>query len=380
MTVGGVQIPLPYLPLHEAMGGQYRNPVRFAAPAAASLITFAALAWTPFVQRLADRVRTTRVRQAILLSGALVVGGLLLFDAGAFAPFPTRVMPDYPLYREIAAEGGSFVILDVPVGTHSGWTGIGTGYIAMYYAPDHQHRMVNGTFSRVPYSALADYMNSPLFAGLAGARDLDPDGEAAAELDDYLRDWPLGYVIAHRDWMSADQQNTRIGWLNEQPGLCPAQSTPDAALVWWRSRALGCGAVPPTTQIDLGAPAGWMHIGRGWYGPENIGGPDGRWAGEQASLRVTLEPGRAYALTFSALAFGAGQTVTFGGTEPFADSIALSADDWRDYTLIIPAGALADGLLVLQHNGAQSPAALGLSTDARLLAAAYRSFAFRPLE
>ncbi len=380
VTVGSAQIPLPYLPLHWALGGQYRNPVRFAAPAVASLITFAALAWTPLAQHLVERLQTPRARQGVFLSGTLLVGGLLLFDAGAFAPFPTRVMPDYPLYREIAAEGGDFVILDVPVGTHSGWTGMGAGYIAMYYAPDHRHRMVNGTFSRVPYSALADYMNSPLFAGLAGARDLPPGGEAAAELDRYLRDWPLGYVIAHRDWMSSDQQNTRIGWLNEQPGLCPAQITPDAALVWWRSRALGCGDLPPTVQIEPGAPAGWTYIGRGWYDPENIGGPDGRWAGEQASLRVTLEPGRAYELTFSALAFGAGQTVTFGGPEPFADPIALSADDWRDYTVTIPADALADGLLVLQHNGAQSPAALGLSTDARLLAAAYRRFALRPLD
>jgi len=380
VTIGGAQMPLPYLPLHWAMSGQYRNPVRFAAPATASLITFAALAWTPFVQRLAERSRAGRARRVVLPLGVVIVGGLLLFDAGAFAPFPTRVMPDYPLYREIAAEGGDFVILDVPVGTHSGWTGMGAGFIAMYYAPDHQHRMVNGTFSRVPYSTLADYMNSPLFGGLAGARDLTPDGEAAVELDGYLHDWPLGYVIAHRDWMSADQQNAWIGWLNEQPGLCPAQITPDAALAWWRNRLLGCGDSPPTAQIDLGTPADWTHIGRGWYDPENIGGPDGRWAGEQASLRVMLEPGRAYALTFSALAFGERRTVTFGGTAPFADPIALSADDWHDYTITIPADALADGLLMLQHNGAQSPAALGLSTDARLLAAAYRRFAFRPLQ
>lgn len=374
-TFGGITIPLPYAWLHEALRGQHRIPARFTGAAAFLLVTFLVLAWQPLLESL------WRLRRTVTLLALAGAGAALLVDVGAFQPFPTRTVPDYAIHHAIAGEPGDFVIMDVPVGTHYGWTGIGRGYFSMYYGAVHQHRMVNGWLSRIPYSTLAYYINSPLFSWLAGTRDLSPEeqAQAAQEFDTYLHDWPLGYVIVYRDWLTPDQQNRWPGWLNERPGLCPAETTDTADLIWWRAESLGCGDRPVTTHADLGTPADWTVIGTGWYGPEMIGGPSGRWAGQTAALRLTLDPATAYELTFSALAFGDDRTVTLTGIGGFAQEIALNADGWHDYQLTLPAGALPDSRLTLKHNDTASPQALGLSDDARLLAAAYAQFTLRPL-
>lgn len=375
VTVGGTTIPLPYRWLHDLLRGQHRIPARFTGAAAFLLVTFLVLAWQPVVAWALQRRRAVTIA---VLAGAAVA---LLADVDTFRPFPVRDVPDYTIHHEIAREPGDFIVMDVPVGTHYGWTGIGRGYFSMYYGAVHQHRMVNGWLSRIPYSTLAYYINSPLFSWLAGTRDLSPDeqAQAAGEFDARLRDWPVGYVIAYRDWMTLDQQNQWIGWLNERPGLCPADSTATADLLWWRAESLGCRDVPPTARLLMGTPEGWTHIGTGWYSPEVIGGPSGRWAGETATLRLTLDSATAYELTFTALGFDRGRTVTLEGANGFAQTLALAADNWHDYRMVIPAGALPDMRLTLRHNGANSAQALGLSDDARLLAAAYTHFTLRPL-
>ncbi|MBI5666698.1 MAG: hypothetical protein HZC41_01710 [Chloroflexi bacterium] len=375
VTFGGATLPLPYAWLHDLLRGQHRIPARFTGAAAFLLVTFLVKVWQPVV---AWALARRRLLTTAALAGVTVA---LLADVGAFQPFPVRNVPDYAIHHQIAREPGDFIVMDVPVGTHYGWTGIGRGYFSMYYGAVHHHRMVNGWLSRIPYSTLAYYMDSPLFSWLAGTRVLSPDEQtqAAAEFDTYLRDWPVGYVIAYRDWMTPEQQTEWIGWLNERSGLCPAESTTEADLLWWRAEALGCGATLPTSHVAMGAPADWAHVGSGWYGPEVIGGPAGRWAGETATLRLTLDPDLAYELTFSALGFGRRRVVTLSGAGGFGQRLALSVNNWRDYRVVIPAGALPDRLLTLRHNGANSAQALGLSDDTRLLAAAYTYFTLRPL-
>ncbi len=373
-TIAGIDVPLPYLVLHTLLKGQHRVPSRFTGATFAMLITFLAVAWTPLLARLAARRRIV----SGFAAGAISIA--LLADAGAFAPFPVRFMPDWDIYHQIAQDKRDFVIMDVPVGTQYGWTGIGKGYFFMYYGPVHQHRMINGWISRIPWSAFLFYRDSPLFSWLADASAPDEQGRAAAgeQLEKYLREWPIGYVILHRDWVPTEHQDDWIGWLNTRPGLCPAAISQDTNLIWWRSRSLGCDPAPITDRIALGTPADWTVIGNGWYQQEIIGGPAGRWAGQTASLRVTLQPDTAYELTFTALPFGENRTLKLGGAKWSSEEIRLTPGDWHTYKVTIPAGALAGSLLYLQHNGAASPAQLGLSTDNRSLAVAYGSFTFRP--
>ncbi len=374
ILIGETRITMPYMLLHALLGGQHRIPGRMTGPGAFLLLTFLVMAWQPLLTLLWLR------RKWLVSGGVALVGVAMMADVGALSPFPTRPVPDYPIHHQIAEETGDFGIMDVPVGTHYGWTGMGRGYFSMYYGTVHQHRMVNGWLARIPYSTLAYYLNSPLYSWLAGVRDLNPEErtEAAAELATYVRDYPIGYIIAYRGWMEVHQQSDWIGWLNMQPGFCPAQTDAEAALIWWRGEALGCPS-SDVEQVDMGAAESWTHIGTGWYEPENIGGPMARWAGEETALRLFLNPDMDYELTFTALAFDSGRTVTLTGAGGFSATLALTDQDWRDYTITIPAGALPDGLLMLRHNRAVSAAERGLSTDARPLSAAYSRFVLRPL-
>ncbi|MFC1961257.1 hypothetical protein ACFLYO_11190, partial [Chloroflexota bacterium] len=236
--IGETRLVLPYLGLHDLFAGQYRNPVRFGQPAVVFLLTFAVLVFTPFLIRFS---RQRRLIPVVLAGVALVI----LLDAGLFAPFPATVLPQYAVHEEIAAEAADFVVLDVPVGTHNGWTGIGTGQYTMYYGPDHEHQAVNGTLSRTPWSTLNFYMESPLFSWLAGTRDLTD--AAAEEFQTYLTDWPVGYVIATLDGLTGEQRQDYLPWLNSQPGLCPAEINEAASLLWWRAQWLGCDSALTTT-------------------------------------------------------------------------------------------------------------------------------------
>jgi hypothetical protein len=365
ITLGETTLPLPYTLLHNLLKGQHRIPGRLTGPAAFLLITFLALAWLPWLERWWAR------RRAFVVGGLALAGAAVMADVGALSPFPTRDIPDYPIYHQIAQDKRDFVVMDVPVGTQYGWTGIGNGYFSMFYGAIHQHKMVNGWLARIPYSTLDYYIQSPLFSWLAGARDASPaeQQQAADELARDRQQWPIGYMIAYRNWIATDKQTTWIGWLNMQPGFCAPEQSADSALIWWKAETLGCDTAP-TTRIDTGE--NWTAFGAGWYNPETIGGPAGRWATQDAALRVNLKPDTAYRLTFSALAFGSMQEVQFGG----GDRIRLSDRDWTQYTVTLPPNSAPDGLLRLHHRSKQSAASLGISDDARPLAAAYTAFVF----
>jgi len=308
---------------------------------------------------------------------AVVVSLALLIDVRAFDPFPVRSLPEYDIFHQIAQDKRQYVIMDVPVGVQYGWTGIGAGYLAMYCSQVHEHPIINGWLARIPYSTVAYYNNIPLFAWLAGVRSLTPQekDQASAKLASTIHDWPIGYIFAYRDWMTEDQQNEWIGWLNAQAELCPAQESSDSRLIWWQTRTLGCDPAPTAiTRIDMGAADDWQFIGEGWYRQETVGGPTARWSGQDSSIRVTVDPDTSYELTFSALAYGKDRSVTFSSGQPISDPISIADGGWHDYKLIIPAGAITDSRLVLHHNGSESP-----GTDPRLLVAAYQSFTLRPL-
>lgn len=372
VRIAGTRIDLPYRALHDLMNGQYRNPQRFVMPLAFALVTFITLTWSPLVGWLA-------ARRWLTVPGAALLAIALLLDAGALAPFPTRAVKDYAIHEQIAAEDEDYVILDVPVGTHYGWTGLGDGgQYTQFYGPVHEKRMVNGGLSRIPYPDFAYYADSPLFRWLAQGYKTDSGQMETinARFQTIRSDWPLGYVFAHRQYMTPGQANVWIGWLNVQPGLCPPSMTPDDRLIWWRNADLGCA--PSSTEalnIDVGTPSDWRYIGPGWYQQEQIGGETGRWSSREATIRADLNSDTAYALTFTALAFEEARTLTIGG-----QSVTISADGWQTYTLTIPACSHADGLLTLSHDGVLSPAEVTSSGDMRTLAVAYADFSFSKSE
>lgn len=355
LMLGAQNNKMPYWYLHEALHGQYRTPERFVIPAIFSLVTFAAAVY---------QIPTRRWWVAGIITP------LLLFDFGAFKPFPVETIRDFPIYHSIGADARDYVIMDLPVGVHYGWTGMGEGRYSQYYATIHQKRVINGFLARMRFPDYAYYTDSEMFRWLAYPADDEHQYTIVDEFNQHVTEYPIGYVFAHRYWMTTDQQNLLIGWMNMRDGFCPPQLSDDAALIWWKHESLACEATEPTTIIDIGAATDWLSISEGWSWQEDIGGTSARWASESAMLRVDLLADVRYEVTFSALAFNHPRNLSIGD-----QTITITSDGWHDYTIII------DGTdrLILQHDSADSPQDLGLSGDTRQLSIAYSMVSVRQL-
>ena len=371
IEIGGQLVPLPYRVLHDLMHGQYRNAVRFSVPGVFALIVFCALSWRPAAARL--RSQTWRA--------GLVAGLLALFalDLGLLKPFPVRFPPDYAIYHEIGQEPGDWVIFEIPTGVYSGWTGFGYGQYLMYYAPDHEKRLVNGTLSRIPGMSHVFYEKSPLLLGFAG-NALDTQA-VPRELARAVDAWPVGYVIVHPDLLPPERIWEYVGLLNVQESICFYKA--EQGLLIYRAH-WHPGGCPPRTPpqdasgayvLDLGVPGDEAFVGEFWHRQEDVGGVLARWAGgnDASRLRVELPAARDYTMTLIATGYGDGRAV-----DVRANGAALGRCDlptgWNECVVALPAQVVGDGdlLVVLSHGAPQA------AEDGRLLTAAYDRILFRP--
>jgi hypothetical protein len=257
-----------------------------------------------------------------------------------------------------------------------------------YYARFHHQRTVNGLVSRVPDSQLDRYMGSPFLRALALAGPLPPFEEARAELVRRLKNWDIRYIVVHKDLLKAEEARSFIEFFNQQPELCVFDDAVDTLAYrtissWADCPTPGLTTLPPNGKLDLGEPGDYRFVGQGWYDVENIGGPQGRWAGElvTSTLRVVIPPGSTR-IHFHALAYPANQAVTVSVNGRAIGEVNLT-NDWADYVLTISTDVLrADGpsLITLAHARLESPfdRTAGASQDRRLLAAAYDYFVFEP--
>jgi hypothetical protein len=372
--LGETGFSLPYLLLHKWSSGQYRTPARFAVPGVLALDTFVILTLSHISRRihLSPIIRLTTV-------GVLVAG--FTIDYRAIRPFPAFFVPDYPIYHEIGQETGDFVILEAPVGAHSGYGGVGIGYELQFYAGVHHKRIINGTLSRVPSHWLQFYRRSPLLSALALKEPLDP-AKAGPELSTLVKEWPIGYVIIHRSYFEEDYFWELVEFFNEQSSICYERE--EADLVVYRSSELDRPCLPlkppeqepRTWRLELGPGTDTPFVGSGWFRPEDIGGVIGRWAGDTviATLRLDL-PVQQYRVTFQAWGYPPNQTVTIQVNNQPVASIPL-IENWANYTFTIPASVLEEGtpaFIQFQHGRLLSPHERtgGQSPDRRALAAAY---------
>jgi len=377
----GTNVPLPYQLVHKLMGEQYRTPVRFATPAAFALIVFVALS-------LRDLFESARWQRWMpWLTGAAIVG--LVFDSGMLAPFSIIYMPDYRIYHEIARDADEYTLLEVPVGPASGFGEFGTAPDLEYYSHIHHKRILNGIVSRVPSDYMSKYERSPLLRGLTGLYDMPALDVAARELADKLNRWDMRYVLVHRDRLEKERAPGIIAFLNVQPELCLVDAEGDLLAyrrinTWADCPRPEMSALPTRTSgVTLGQSGDERYVGPGWYDVENIGGPQGRWAGGMltSTLRLLL-PKQSLRVSFNALAYPPDQSVTVRvNGQPVAHFELTEA--WQVYQFDLPAGALPDtgpALIELvhakllsanQHTNGQSP-------DKRPLGAAYAWFEFTP--
>ncbi len=373
----GTRIPLPYLLLNELLGGQYRTPLRFTTPASLALIVFIASSLDYlFERKIAPQWRPW-------LCGAAIIG--VVVDSGMAAPFPISFMPDYRIYHEIGQDPAEYALLEVPVGPAPGFGEFGDSPDLQYYSHIHHKQLINGIVSRVPSNWMSRYERSPLLRGLTGEYDFPPLDTAARELADRLERWDMRYVLVHRDRLEPERARPIIQFLNVQPNLCPVDE--EGALLayrrintWAECPRPEMSALPEGT-LAMGESGDERYVGPGWYWPENIGGPQGRWAGAipTSTLRLVL-PQQATRVTFNAWGYPPDQSVTVRVNGRKVTQLALSQAP-QVYEFDIPAEALpAAGptLIELVHakllSAAQSTD--GQVQDQRPLAAAYMWFKF----
>jgi len=313
----------------------------------------------------------------------------LVLDSGMLAPFPITFMPDYRIYHEIGRDPAEYALLEVPVGPASGFEEFGHAQDLQYYSHIHHKQILNGTVSRVPSGWLDRYRRSPLLSGLTGLYDLPPMEAASRELADKLNRWDMRYVLVHRDRLQPERARAIVQFLNVQPELCLVDE--EGALLSYRriNTWADCprpemSALPTgTSRLILGDPGHVRYIGPGWYDPENIGGPQGRWAGETltSTLRIVV-PSETTHIRFRALAYPADQIVTILVNDQLVTVVNLVCD-WTEYEFTVPSGLLfanSPSTITLVHARLKSPFEQtgGASPDKRQLAAAYEYFSFEP--
>jgi len=379
----GTNIPLPYLAFHHLFGGQYRIPGRFTTPATFAFATFIVFSFNRFGER---KINLGRLRAALVFSAALA--GLVV-DSGMLLPFPIRFMRDYRIYHEIGRDPAEYTLLEVPVSPASGFAEFGPAPDLQYYAHIHHKRLVSGFISRLPGDSLSRYERSPLLRGLSGRHDLPPLEAASIELADKLKRWDMRYVLVHRDRLSPERVRTIVGFLNVQPELCLVDEEDDLLAyrrinTWAECPRPEMMALPSgTSRLALGEPGSARYVGPGWYDVEDIGGLQGRWAGEipTSTLRVLL-PKQRMRMSFNAFAYPPQQVVTVRlNGQPIAHFELTDAP--QVYHLDLPAEVLpADGptLIELAHTRLLSASehTNGQSQDSRPLATAYMWFEFAP--
>ncbi len=371
VQIGDLLIPLPYRLLHSALNGLYRFPSRFAPMGVLALLIFVGMSFQPRRRYLA----------AVVLVPAILLDGRLL------APFPIEPpAPDRAIYHTIRADTDDYVVLHVPVTAHSGWAQVGgnLGQRAQWYAITTQKKQINGGFSRIPDIEHIFWEQPPLLSWFSGTsffvkpQPLDIPA-ASVELSRIIREWPVGYVIVHLNWLDPAYSLPILGFLNTHPGLCFVSQEEET--VAYRARVRGCPDLTTDhVSLDFGRYGDEPYLIDGWYPREDISGSGARWSRSTVRLKVMLKPGQDYDLTLNALAFGEARRVTVRANESELTTFDLP-EDWTANTVRIPArviGPAGQVMLTLQANGETSPSSRTGSGDTRLLSVAYRSLQIAP--
>ncbi len=369
-------IPLPFRLFYALTGGTYRVPARFLMPAVFCFVVFAALSLQPWYQRLGR------------LGAIGLVGGALLFLAVEnhwYEPLPTFTLADYPIYHQIGAEPGEFLILEVPVGPHNSFRGIfGKGGELQAYAPLHHKQLINGAVSRAPEGLTQSYRQWPLIAALAEEAPMPELKAARAEFTKLSNEWNIQYVLIHRDMLESETATFAAGLMNTQADWCFAGEE-GPILIYTRIGHAACATpdqlnLPSNGTIDLGN-GHEQYLGPGWYYTENIGGPSARWMGREVTttLRVNL-PAHDFRVTMMATTIVPDQIVSVYVNSQRVADLAIGGG-WNDYAFDVPDSVITpDRLTTIDLVPAKrlSPQELtnGQSSDQRLLAAAVSSLQF----
>jgi hypothetical protein len=383
--LGETALSTPYVWLHQAFGGMFRVPARFAPVAVIPLLVFAFQMFEAH-----RRFASTAWRRY----GFGICTLLLIFaESRLYQPMPLMpAAPHYDFYQALGREQGApydeMVIVDIPNagGTGEAWVGEFPPMETQFYAIIHHKRVLNGSIARAPFGYYWYWLvDDPLLAWLGQRRFLEP-----AVVEPLLRaripEWRIGYFILHQRYLDRlrfpSSSEEVIGYFNALPDVvCPTYIERDvvAFRTFWHPDGCPPRLPPQTTngayQIDIGTTGDERFIGWGWHRPESIFDITLRWAGEYPQTQVYLDlPTGGYELTFTAQAFWENRTVqVLVNGVPLGAPLTITTDALREYTVSIPAEVIGDGqhiTLTLVYDAVVVPAEVGQSADPRRLALA----------
>ncbi|MFP4322294.1 MAG: hypothetical protein ACLFTK_07565 [Anaerolineales bacterium] len=379
IQIGNMRVVLPYRLVYEATDGVFRAVARFAALGALCWLVFIGRTWSPYVRRWAPKWRVWGA--ALLLLAVLAnLRALQPFEAGP------PIQP-YAFHQTLRNDPDDYVLIDVPVSVGSGWISYGNFQEAQFYALDHHKRTTNGLVARLPGDVYGFFLFNPTIGWLGGFRPLDED-HVRAELGELIAVWGVGYINVYQDYLGPSQAEEIISFLNTLDYLCPVTVERDA--VFFRTRAHPAfDACPPrwpanaAQQIDIGTPGDERYLGAGFHGAEVIGGPRARWMGTAPSAELFIDfPDQPPAmLEINVLGFAEPQSLTIWLDELELGTFVISPTaGYQTVQVPLPPDLPPqDGSrrLRLDYPPPQSPAARGLSPDARPLSLALDWVRFR---
>jgi hypothetical protein len=385
ITALGAQISLPYVWLHDLLGGMFRYPERFVPVFLIPGVLFAMITLTPI---LAQHARVRWIVPAALLF-------IVIADARILEPFPVQPLPThYDFYEAMGREPYDYVVVEVPTAAQSGEGIVGESRFVttQFYGTIHGKRMVNAHISRVPISHYW-YMRTddPMMAWLGQRRFIEPE-IVEQQMRERIASYPIGYFVIHREWIggvgSVTDQEV-LGYFNSLRDLvCPLWIEGDAGVYRTSWHPDGCPPrIPPQNEagdyrIDVGSPDDARYIGWGWHYAENISGLTLRWTGEYPQTQVYFDlPSGGYELTITSQAFSEPRQLrALINDQPVGDPVTVGVESLQPYTFAVPTDLIGDGQylkLTLDYDAWVIPADIGQGSDSRRLAVAVDMIEFR---
>ncbi|MDX2137009.1 MAG: hypothetical protein SF123_02865, partial [Chloroflexota bacterium] len=180
VAIGNQIVSMPYVWLHEVLGGVFRVPARFAPIALLPLLVFVGRVISDRAGKMPSqsvRWKEGRGFWQLLVSSAVIL--VALADGSVFAPMPVRsVVTPYAFYDAMRQEAHEYIVLEIPVAGGSGeaWVGDFPAMETQFYGIRHEKRMLNGTFARAPLDHFWHWLyDDPMLAWLGQRRWLEPE-------------------------------------------------------------------------------------------------------------------------------------------------------------------------------------------------------------
>jgi hypothetical protein len=261
-------------------------------------------------------------------------------------PLPLSDMRIPSVYRTIAADGGDFAVLDLPVAWRNGFRVTGIIHpvfmFNQFYQTIHQRPLLQGNTSRNPEFKFQYFTEAPLLNSLIALETGHQVDQATQERDralasEVLRFFNIRYILIHR-----------LG--SENPAITPEALIPYVEATMPVARFYDDGNIvayqvtlpppPEESEITPGSDLLRIHLGEGWSTPTG----DGLiWAQRQEARLFVVLNRRAQKFKLRAHVPGPGQTLTVIANGQVAGSVPLR-EGRGDYEMILPAESLRPGL------------------------------------